>query len=557
LDVTTSAAALVLQTSPAARGASSEEQARLADHILGAGGSGGRAHADATVKEIVQRMTLHSVVWVTLGYSSATPAGYGPLASFATLRTAHLRVLAGETSTVLLRTTLQMLAAELDERTVFGTLAHAVAISAAPSEEMGVSLWCRAADQALDSGFGSSLTVELCLGALLYCHGFPDPPVAAIVAFLCGLTSDQPPRTRLVARLASLDGESRSTMALCLVNTSSVDAVAPSHAASLVEAAAGLATPDDQGVYDEIQEILAVDKLRRAIPDGVEIDMRETLAQWEKWRHRNHYAFVVNLLLRHASEGDKPMLVGTGIRYLAEHPESPRFSGTVHLALTMARHLNTQRDLAQAASAGADDDWMLRSVVSYAARVHPAWEWMLTIEDNIAITQFFIQYRRGDVRRHRERLAQWEVDRQQRDALEKLPALIRDGKYFMVLWHFVSTLFGFGLATDPAMPLAVFDDVAHQANALAEWQSGEDRVPPAVCRVAGDVRLSAKFFRYGRALFGYGADSPDLAESRQLFNDAAQAALPTVLAVLARLPGIPKALQTLLEDHRRQFGDDR
>lgn len=537
LEVVAGASSLLVSRSLAAIESPAEDQVALQDRIATAFGA--RLGSEGQLGAIKRQMDLQALTWRTLGASGERPLGFDQLVAFMMLRQAHLSaILENETRPV--DEVLSDLAEQLDEPGAIGLMAHTMAMRESPSEEITGHLWVRAVGAA--AGFGERLKTEVYLAALACCYAFDSIDVHGLAERL--LNEGTTPRggSVLSARLAKFDDEDRSLAALWLLNTAGASTVAAAVAEALLAEAKEVrdgAVDDD--ARDLIEQMIEIFELKRHLQEGQEVAEAEMLARWEHRRESPHYPWMLYLLVR---PGADPVVLQAAADYLRSHPEAPTMSTPVSLAF----------DLAKFAGDGVPASARYRDVAfEYLDSVHPSMANVLGIETNIKILSALLRYGAGDPDAHRAGLERWEVARQERDAIKKLPELIEAGRFFLVFWHYYETLSFYGLMTEPEVSLGELTSREGEARALAEWRAEGETVPDPLVRKLEGVALSADFLRYGRVLFGQAAEDPDLDDARGVFNEVALGALPGLFDQLGSLHSLPDRVRSLLIDHQTQL----
>ena len=332
-------------------------------------------------------MTLQALTWTTLGYSIRKPLGFEQLAAFMTLRRVHLTVLAGGRSEKTVSEAMSALAGQLDERGVVGLMAHAIAMQGSPSKEITALLWERAADLALDSGFGKALDAELCLVALSCCHPFESVAKGWLVERLLRNNESASGQSFLAIRLADLDDGTRNNAALWLLNSADAPGISPTLSSALVtETVTMCEHTKDENARDEIQQMIELFTIRRDEAENRPIPSADTLARWEPRYASRHYPWMLHLLIRQPGTDGDALEAAAG--YLAQRLMFPKTTGPVILALDMV-------SLGDQDQAPVSDE-QREIALAFLNRVHPSIEYTLDIEVNIRIVTLLMQHSVGD-----------------------------------------------------------------------------------------------------------------------------------------------------------------
>lgn len=535
------AAAVLLSVTLTSEPAESDAE-RLRSHVFEASGSTA-SEASVHAHRIGQQMTLQALIWRTLGSSSQKPLGLDQPAAFIALRQVHLAILIDGPEAVRLNNTLSELAEQLVVRGVVGLIAHALAVHTAQSDEIKAHLWARAVDLALASDFGERLEIELCLAALGYCHPFHSVPAPNLTKRLLGVNGFAVAQSHLGERLRDLDEEMLDNVALWLLNAARTSEVSPAEVEALVAEAKAMSDyTESDAIKDEIRQVVELFEFEHGCDEERSVSEAEVLARWESRRDSPHYVWMLHLLLQRP--GIEPKSCDAAAEYLRLHPDSPEDSSPVVLARDLASRVRPD------GGPVAQDNRKL--ALDYLDRAHPSQENNLSVEANLEILSLLVRRSVGDYDEHMAKLGQWETMRQERDSIKKLPELVEAGRFFLVFWHYYETLCVFGLPTEPEVDI---DEVrfGDERRVLAEWRAQGEPVPEAMVPGRSGTCFSADFLRYGRALFGDGAENPDLEDAREMFNDRAHDALPALFDRLSSLSSLPESISTLLAAHKAQL----
>ena len=538
LEIVAAAAAVAIEATPSAERAPSTERTRLRDHATGAA----RRRDENASTDVVREMTLQTLTWTALGYSADRPFGFEQLAAFMTIRRVHLQVITGSRSEVAVNLALRALSGQLTQPGTLGLMAHAIAAEASPSNEISAVLWSRAIGMALGSGFGHDLDVELCLATLSIGHSFMTPELAVVTDRLAQNTTGAG-ASRLGQRLARLENDERRDAALWLMNAA--DKTSAQQLVNEVRALRDLV--DDNSVRDDITQLIELAEIADDLEHERPLAASRILETWEPRRAAGaHYPWMLHLMFRQPDVDDD--IIGLASSYLEEHPELPRMTGPLHLALDVATHLRTRVKPGDAELAHCQ-----KVALAYLDRVHPPMQRSLGIDINLRALDTLLYHQTGSATQHRQARDRWEAARQERDGLKKLPPLVEAGKFFLVLWHYYETLRYYGLKTDPVIGADALFGADEDPAVLEEWHARGEPVPDPLSTGAGGLCLSADFLRYGRAVFGSQGGDPDIEDAREGFNAEALQALPILLAQLTSLTSIPERVRGLLVDHRSRL----
>lgn len=537
IELMVGAAALVIGEGRFAVPSSGRDKRGLDEHVSVASGSA----AGDQVGAIGRAMTLQELTWRTLGSTPRKPLGFEELASLVTLRRVHLTSLKGESAETVGKA-LAALGELLQVRGQIGLVAHTLVMRRSPSKEISAQLWARAAALVLGSDLGPRLEIEVCLLALSVGTAFASAPKEDTAARLVAPSPMAAERSAVWARLLEFEESFRDALALWLLNAARH--VSPGLARTLVGEVRALRDhTTDATTKDEIVQVLELYELDESEKEGRPIDAAELLARWEGRLDSAHYAWMLYTLAR------RPRLpaavVDAGIAFLEAHPDDPRGTSAVLLAY----------DLARTPGEGEVPNLELGREVglAYLDRFLSAVESELTIEINIGILQLLLHASIGDRQRSLASLERWEIARQERDSVEKLPALAEAGKFFLILWHYCETLYYFGLRTEPEMDLEELLTTEGQTRTLAQWRAEREQIPAPILTTRSGVAVSADFVRFGLALYGEAAEDPSLDDARATFDEASREALPQLFERLEHLRDLPERMRALLIEHHAQL----
>jgi hypothetical protein len=531
IELMVGAAALVVRRGRFDVAPSARDRADLNDHIPdGASGSD-------PVDVIARSMTLQELTWRTLGSTRRRPLGFEQLASLVTLRRAHLTILAG-TNGETVDKALRGIEGLLDVPGQVGLVAHTLVMRRTPSEEISGHLWARAAALSLRSDFGPALEIEVCLVALSVGHAFGSVPKTEVAKRLVAPSAMAAERSAAWARLLEFGDRYHANIALWLLNAARY--MSPDLSRTLFGEAKALRDHTaDADIRDEVDQVLELFELDQREDEGRPIGAAELLARWQDRQDSRHYCWMLYTLARRPTL--TPEVVDAGVAFLEANQSGPQGSSPILLAYDLVRtpvegeveNLEASRGLA----------------CTYMDRFQPAVEHELTIEVNIGILGLLLNGSIGDREQHLISLEKWEIARQERDSVEKLPALADEGRFFLILWHYCETLYFFGLRTEPEMDLEELRTTEGHTRILAQWRAVGELLPKPM----GTRGVSADFVRFGLALFGEAADDPNLADAREMFDEASREALPQLFDRLEHLPSLPARMRELIAEHHAQL----
>jgi hypothetical protein len=537
IELMVGAAALIIRRGRFDIAPSAKDRSDLGARIRAASGT----DAGDQVEAIARRMTLQELTWRTLGSTRRKPLGFDELASLVALRRVHLSILAGNDADAADKA-LASLGGLLHTPGQIGLATHTLVMRRTSSQEIGGHLWARAAALALRSDFGPGLEIEICLVALSLGHSFSSVPKLEVAERLVTPSPMAAERSAVWARLTEFDERYRDILALYLLNaaryiSSGVGRALFSEAKALRDHTA------DATTRDEIDQVLELFELDQGEEEGQPLPATELLARWRHRSDSGHYAWMIYMLARRPSLTAE--VVDAGVTFLEAHQDEPRGTTPILLAFELAT--------TPGEGAVANLEFGRQMACQYLDQFHPSIAHELSAEVNIGVLQLLLNESTGDRERHFASMVEWQIARQERDSVEKLPVLADEGKYFLVLWHYCETLYFFGLRTEPVMDLEELLMSDGQVRTLAQWRAAGEPVPEPMVPAETGVGISADFVRFGRALFGKAMDDPSLDDARMRFDEASRDALPQLFDRLEHLRDLPERMRTLLTKHHAQL----
>jgi hypothetical protein len=368
-----------------------------------------------------------------------------------------------------------------------------------------------------------------------------------MLGHLVDSSPDHPSSSNVEDLLARMDDADFASCALPLLNAvrrhplkAFVDVI-PSAVRHRVEG-----VPGERGA--DIRDNLRLFELERQLDDRAALDLVSLVDEWREARSWENFAFV--LLLAGYGDGGNPVLERDAERLLREHLGEGRSSAPVLLATRMAdRAMRGVRR--QKGTPARSKEWT--TAVSYLEGVIDEWEGQLPIEVTIAALQALATYAQSGREDYTERLVRWHAYLQEREGLTRLPTLIAQGRHFLVVWHYFTTLNFWGLNTYPDdSPYNIESMDAEEIAARTQEVASGRHVADPLITINGQVRLAADFVRDGHAAFraeaALGAE-----EARETMNRVAAARLPALLSVMTSLDSIPVPIREMLLRHEKSL----
>lgn len=505
------------------------------------------------IEDTARRMTLLTVLWRRLGFSQ--------LASFMAIRQAQFSALSYRIDASLAQSTIALLGQDLEESDQVGLLAHLAAAEGTMfSLQLMSSLVTRCCQLSIRVGFSERTSAELCMTAISHGHSF-DIDFSATLDFLLG-TWSQGGQRRLETLLAEVSDEHVVALLLALLNIINRDKTdrADRVFATLERRIAGIS---DAEVSKQASGHLRVYAVRRHLLAGqsADVDIDVELDAWQELGLRDlpTYGFLLSILLPLARQGTRERVLAESLDVLRAGGDYLRESGYVYLADNVFRQLRKNRP-----GGGADD---AAAVALAALRAGFAtWEKTISAEMNLHILRLLSRNDHEHADEYGAKYREWQQIILELDETRRLPELVGQGRFFLLLWHYFEFFADFGLLAEPPADPDGLDD-REVAEALQQWRSGV-RVPPdALAGRPGEELLSGDFLRLGYALFHHaqGERSGDqmteteLESARRQFDDKARAVIDVVYQMIGRLPRVPGTFELILRRHetfvRQRLGE--
>ncbi len=491
------------------------------------------------ISDTERRMTLLTMLWRRLGLEQQ--------ASFMAVRQAQFMAGVYPRDAALAGSGLHLLATEFKQADHIGLLAHlAAAQCAAVSDQLAAQLLARCSQVSTKGGFSDRLSAELCYTAIENGHSF-GVDLAEQIDFL--RAKQKGGGSRLDTVLAEIPAEHMASTVLEFLNTvhddddsARVDAVYE----ALERRAASIADPD---INKELKSRFRTFEIQRHTSAGNPVDVDIELDEWESMRDLSVYAFLLSLLLPATPEASRDRITREAVEILQSPETYIRSTGYVYLAHRLFLQLKPSRNGARSKNTTVALD-ALRYGFYY-------WEQSLKADVNLQILRLLARYdaeRADDYGVHR---VQWERVALELDETERLPRLIDQGRFFVLIWHYFQFFADYGLQSDPPTdPFGLSDDELKQA--LNEWRASHRSTPEPMTGNGAGARLSGAFLAYGYALFFSPASAKgrqpavekELEKGRKQFDDKARGAIDVLYQMLRELPRIPRSIEQILARHQ-------
>jgi hypothetical protein len=397
------------------------------------------------------------------------------------------------------------------------------------SNELSAIHLSQAAHVAMGTLFGDGLKVTLALITVLNSSGESAEWDALVKAVLHG---DGGPSA--VARfLAETADEQLRGAALKLMNAARNAADRTLHepmAAALRERLASVADPTRR---DEIESMLELFDVQRELREG----KMPPAAVLERWRDRKQFWTYARVLLdlRRAGYGDAG-LRAEALQLLERDPRLDSINSWYHLALDLARETD------------GDDN----SAIEYVRNVVARFESVEAAETNIRAYGLLMvrspddpDYTSGLVRAQRIKI--------KRDYNQRLPGLIEQGKFFLIFTDHVEHMQIWGLPLD--VPPQQFYELMRQQPEqrrewIRQWDAAGRRIPQPIVVSKAGIAVCSDFVVLGTYLFGDVLEQDEtFAPVRRALNEAAYAAMPSLLNEIGSLSRTPPEIRNLLRHY--------
>ncbi len=490
------------------------------------------------IKDIERRMTLLTVLWRRLGFDQQ--------ASFMAIRQAQFMALSHRQDASLAESALELLPSELNRADHIGVLAHlAAAESAAVSVELTAELLARCSQTLVKGGFGEQLAAELCLGAIRFGNTYNIDFTGALDFLLARWSEGD--RRRLDTLLAAVSAEDMPYIVNDFLNTvHSDDSNRPARVQDVLERRmVDIKNPE---IKKEVRGLFRMFVLRQQTRRRQRVDVGTELSEWQEMRDLPQYAFVLYLLLPIAPREIRDRVMREAIDVLRVPEKYIVSTGYVYLAERMVRRMLA----AKKNGTSPDFTTALTALKDGFTNV----EKHLKAENNVDILRLLIRYDGERAETYTVKYIEWQKVALELDETQRLPQLVDQGRFFLLIWHYFQFFADFKVPSEP--PVDPFGlDEQELAAALKEWRADHRSTPDPTVGTGKDMRLSGVFLRRGYALFFPAADQKpaqpaaekELEAGRRQFDSKAKVAIEAVYHMLRDLPQIPRSIEQILRRH--------
>lgn len=485
---------------------------------------------DVLIHELSRHMTLLTVLWRGLNFDQQ--------ASFMAIRLRQFLAVLTAPDTHLAESAMKLLATETKLPDQVGLLAHlTTAESARVSEELEAQWLSRASETAIKGLFADRLAAELCVTAIEVGHAY-GIDFSDRLDFLLKPWSDES-RPRFEAILSDIPDNGIAEFTRALLNISRRDTT--ERADRVSEQLEGrIAKVADPEVKKSANGLFRIFVLRRHIDARQSVDVSVELNEWQEIKEIPDYAFLLSILFPVAPRNIHDRLITESVAVLENFKVYMQSTGYIYLAENLLANVGTSSEAGAVA---------LRAM----ERGFDFFERILSVEVNIGVLKVLKQV---NADKYQEKFFKWQQIMLEVDETQRLPQLVSQGRYFMLIWHYFQLFADYKLQSEPPVSQYGFDD-GEKMQALREWKAGNRVVPDAVVYGVSGARLSGEFLRFGYALF-YAPSAKGSARSlteaeiedlRQQFDFKAKVVIGVLYQMLRGLPTVPKSVEQIVRRH--------
>ena len=250
------------------------------------------------------------------------------------------------------------------------------------------------------------------------------------------------------------------------------------------------------------------------------------------------YTAILSLLIEKAEKQQLDRIIREAVEILPQTDKYVSYTSYVYLASRLLLKLKSGNrtvspdDTQTAISA-------LRTGVSVLERVLPA-------DDNIRFFRLLSICDPGNSTEYLRHQVQWEQIALELDTTGRLPRLIDEGRFFMLIWHYYNFFAYYGLQSEPPVNASGLTD-PELIQELDRWRKRRTDIPDPINPGPGTGRLSGEFLARGYALFfppaadtkQWQALDAELEDGRRQFDEKAKGAIEAFYRILGCLPGLP------------------
>ncbi len=441
---------------------------------------------------------------------------------------------------------LASLAPALADRGAAGILGNLVVADARmAAQDVAAQYVHQAAHSALAAELGADVQDELCLLAVLLQPDGAQPLLARL------LTRDESGEPRLARLARATPADQAEGLAMRLLNLGAfVEREPMSLVVGIIRRMADEAGDAPGG--DALRALLDMFAVEQALDRGQHVKTDRVLAEWRHGRDAWTWANLLHLLL--VSGHDDPRALGEAEAALRREPAHDAVNAWFKLALWFCARRAASAGMPRA---GAPTD--PAPATRYLLGAIERWKRRSSAETNVQAYQALATLDPPRRLEHMAEVQRWLAVKIERDHLKQLPALARQGRFFLVFEDYFSSLRFWGLAAD-APDDQLFEELhkppAERAALVAAWQASGAPVPQPLVLVEGRRAVSARFLVLGHCLFSPPlAQRDDHAELRRAFDMAAQHQLRPLVQMILSSPSLPPSIRELLSSYAQRFID--
>lgn len=465
--------------------------------------------------------------------------GFEQLRVFVSLRRAHFITL---TSSTTYQDHVASLVEDLDRDDQLGLLANAVAAKPAPLFEHRQHLVNTTARR-IEGGIGPELGAQLAMYSILESQGGPELDHEVLTRCLLEDVGGSP---RGEAVIDDLPADIMPRLALSLFNLAGrLNEPAQDTIAGLIGRRA--AKIEDPIARDAAEQEHDVFMLERQLSDpDFAVNSFEVSERWKNRGDGMNYSHVLLLLLERDVADLHAVAASVGLLEKIDEPSRTSPLWLAHRLMLGVHHDALFKKLNNEEVGRASG-----CAIRFLNRWHPLWIPHLTGSQNVDILRALRDYDRPGREQHTVELAK-QMARQQTESLEAtLRPLMRQGRFFEIVWHYFRTLSWCGLETTPNVnpfeiqALSAEERMAHVTNHQHSWP-----VP-----FANDSRacpLSGEFLIVSHSLFHAPAFAGDLySPGRDHVTEVSRKAIPQLLNNAVAMPFLGEEVKDVLRHHER------
>ncbi len=482
------------------------------------------------IEELSRHMTLLAVLWRGLKFDQQ--------AAFMAIRLGQFRAVLIRQDAQLAESVMELLATEMKHPAHVGLLAHLTTAEAAMASEQLEAEWLNRASKATIKGlFADRLAAELCAGAIDVGHAY-DIDFSECLDFLLKPWIGES-ALRLGTLLSDISDNDMTDFTMAILNILHDDtADRVDRVSELLDTR--IADVADPAVKKTITGLFRTFTLRRHIAAKQSVDVSVELNEWQALKEIPEYAYLLSILFPIAPRGTHDRLIAESVAVLEDVQAYMQNTGYVFLAMELIHNVGHSSDAGAVA---------LRAL----ERGFNHFERALSVDGNIAVLNILKQV---NATKYQPKYFEWHKIMLEVDVTKRLPQLVDQGRYFLLIWHYFQLFADYQLQSEPPVSQYGLDDT-EMTQALREWQSANRIIPEPIIRSGTGIGLSGDFLRFGYALF-YATPAKvsllslteaEIEDARQQFDHRARGVIDVLYQMLRRLPAIPESVKQIVRRH--------